>query len=47
MSKPGKPQKAPKVPNSRPKDNFMRENDTKNTSKRAGSWPLKPKRLSK
>lgn len=44
--KSGKPRKAPKVPNSRPKDNFMREADTKLRLK-SPQWPMKQKRLSK
>jgi len=44
--KSGKPRKAPKVKNPRPKDNFMRESDSKLRLK-SKMWPLKSKRLSK
>ena len=44
--KAGKPKKAPKVTNSRPKDNYMKEADTKLRLK-SKMWPLKQKRLSK
>jgi hypothetical protein len=37
---------APKVPNSRPKDNYMKEADTKLRLK-SPQWPMKQKRLSK
>ena len=42
----GKPKKAPKVKNSRPKDNYMKEADTKLRLK-SPMWPMKQKRLSK
>ena len=38
--------KAPKVKNSRPKDNYMKEADTKLRLK-SPQWPMKQKRLSK
>ncbi len=38
--------KAPKVNNPNPKDNFMRESDTKLRLK-SKNWPLKSKRTSK
>jgi hypothetical protein len=41
-----KPRKAPKVPNPRPKDNYMKEADTK-LRLRSKNWPMKVKRLSK
>ena len=44
--KSGKPKKAPKVVNPRPKDNYMKESDTKNRLK-SKMWPLKSERLSK
>lgn len=44
--KSGAPRKAPKVPNSRPKDNYMKEADTKLRLK-SPQWPMKQKRLSK
>lgn len=44
--KSGAPRKAPKVPNSRPKDNYMKEADTK-TRLKSPMWPMKQKRLSK
>lgn len=44
--KSGKPKKAPKVTNSKPKDNYMKEADTKSRLK-SKMWPLKSKRLSK
>jgi len=44
--KSGKPKKAPKVNNPNPKDNFMRESDTKVRLK-SKNWPLKSKRTSK
>lgn len=43
--KSGKPKKAPKVPNPRPKDNYMKEADTKLRLK-SKMWPMKSKRLS-
>jgi hypothetical protein len=42
----GKPKKAPKVKNPRPKDNYMKEADTKLRLK-SPQWPMKQKRLSK
>ena len=44
--KSGKPKKAPKVKNPRPKDNFMKEADTKLRLK-SPMLPMKQKRLSK
>jgi hypothetical protein len=44
--KSGKPRKAPKVKNSRPDANFMREADTKLRLK-SPMLPMKQKRLSK
>ena len=44
--KSGTPKKAPKVKNSRPKDNYMKEADTKLRLK-SPMWPMKQKRLSK
>ena len=44
--KSGAPRKAPKVPNPRPKDNYMKEADTKLRLK-SKMWPMKQKRLSK
>ena len=44
--KSGKPKKAPKVKNPRPKDNYMREADTKLRLK-SPMLPMKQKRLSK
>jgi len=44
--KSGKPRKAPKVNNPNPKDNFMREADTKLRLK-SPMLPMKQKRLSK
>ena len=44
--KSGKPKKAPKVSNPRPKDNYMKEADTKNRLK-SPMQPMKQKRLSK
>lgn len=44
--KSGAPKKAPKVNNPRPKDNFMKEADTKLRLK-SKMWPMKSKRLSK
>jgi hypothetical protein len=44
--KSGAPRKAPKVPNPRPKDNYMKEADTKLRLK-SPMWPMKQKRLSK
>lgn len=44
--KSGKPQKAPKVKNPRPKENFMREADVPSRLK-SPMWPMKQKRLSK
>ena len=44
--KSGAPRKAPKVPNPRPKDNYMKEADTKLRLK-SPMWPMKSKRLSK
>ena len=44
--KSGKPQKASKVNNPRPKDNYMKEADTKLRLK-SKMWPMKQKRLSK
>lgn len=44
--KAGKPKKAPKVHNTRPKDNYMKEADTKLRLK-SKMWPMKTKRLSK
>jgi len=38
--------KAPKVKNPRPKDNYMKEADTKLRLK-SPQWPMKQKRLSK
>lgn len=38
--------KAPKVKNPRPKDNYMKEADTKLRLK-SPMWPMKQKRLSK
>lgn len=38
--------KAPKVKNPRPKDNYMKEADTKLRLK-SKMWPMKQKRLSK
>lgn len=38
--------KAPKVKNSKPKDNYMKEADTKLRLK-SPQWPMKQKRLSK
>lgn len=43
--KSGKPRKAPKVPNPKPKDNYMKEYDKSNTRK--SSIGPKMKRLSK
>ena len=44
--KSGAPKKAPKVNNSRPQDNYMKEADTKLRLK-SPMWPMKSKRLSK
>lgn len=44
--KAGKPKQAPKVKNPRPKDNYMKEADTKLRLK-SPQWPMKQKRLSK
>jgi hypothetical protein len=44
--KSGSPKKAPKVKNPRPKDNYMKEADTKLRLK-SPQWPMKSKRLSK
>lgn len=44
--KSGAPRKAPKVKNPRPKDNYMKEADTKLRLK-SKMWPMKSKRLSK
>jgi len=44
--KSGTPRKAPKVNNPRPKDNYMKEADTKLRLK-SKMWPMKSKRLSK
>ena len=44
--KSGKPRKAPKVNNPRPKDNYMKEYDQKSIRK-SPMLPLKSKRLSK
>lgn len=44
--KSGAPRKAPKVPNARPKDNYMKEADTKLRLK-SPMLPMKQKRLSK
>lgn len=44
--KAGKPKKALKVYNPRPKDNYMKEADTKLRLK-SKMWPMKSKRLSK
>lgn len=44
--KSGAPKKAPKVNNPRPKDNYMKEADTKLRLK-SPMWPMKQKRLSK
>jgi hypothetical protein len=44
--KSGAPRKAPKVNNPRPKDNYMKEADTKLRLK-SKMWPMKSKRLSK
>jgi hypothetical protein len=44
--KAGKPKAAPKVNNTRPKQNFMKEADTKNRLK-SPMLPMKQKRLSK
>lgn len=44
--KSGAPRKAPKVPNPRPKDNYMKEADTK-TRLKSPMLPMKQKRLSK
>jgi len=44
--KSGKPRQAPKVKNPRPKDNYMKEADTKLRLK-SKMWPMKQKRLSK
>ena len=44
--KSGAPRKAPKVPNPRPKDNYMKEADTKLRLK-SPMLPMKQKRLSK
>jgi len=44
--KSGAPRKAPKVNNPRPKDNYMKEADTKLRLK-SPMWPMKQKRLSK
>jgi len=44
--KTNKSNKAPKVKNPRPKDNFMRESDTKLRLK-SKNWPMKQKRTSK
>jgi hypothetical protein len=38
--------KAPKVKNPRPKDNYMKEADTK-LRRKSRQWPMKQKRLSK
>ena len=46
IMKSGKPRKAPKVKNPRPKDNYMKEADTKLRLK-SPQWPMKQKRLSK
>lgn len=44
--KSGKPRMAPKVKNSNPKGNFMKEADTPSRLK-SPMWPMKQKRLSK
>jgi hypothetical protein len=44
--KSGVPRKAPKVNNSNPKGNYMKEADTKDRLK-SPQWPMKSKRLSK
>lgn len=44
--KSGKPKAAPKVKNPSPKNNYMKEADTKERLK-SKMWPLKQKRLSK
>ncbi len=44
--KSGKPRKAPKVTNPKPKGNFMRESDTP-TRLKSPMLPMKQKRLSK
>ena len=44
--KSGAPRNAPKVNNPRPKDNYMKEADSKLRLK-SKMWPMKQKRLSK
>ena len=44
--KSGKPKKAPKVSNPKPRDNYMKESDTK-SQRKSPMLPMKQKRLSK
>jgi hypothetical protein len=44
--KSGKPRKAPKVPNSKPKDNYMKEYD-KSVTRKNPMAPMTKKKLSK